>query len=366
VFYVLLAEGELTELPAGADLLLYSTVPLGAGVASSAAIEVASMRAAAAAYGAPTAGLRLAALCQVVENQVVGAPCGIMDQVTCTLGRPGELLALKCQPHEVTGWHAPPPAYAFIGLDSGVKHAVGGQRYPVVRCAAFMGRAIIRERLQALGERPDRIDHLSNLAPAEFRAQFRDLLPARLSGRGFMARWGETGDPATTILPDQDYPVRGATEHPIYENDRVHRFMRHLAAAGSAERSQASGGRRARPAVDRAGDAMVAAGRLMYVSHRSYGRNCGLGSTETDLIVSLARAAGPSRGLFGAKITGGGSGGTVAVLVEADGAGAPSTRATDALGEIARVYQANVGREPRLIRGSRPGADSIAPAVIIW
>ena len=111
---------------------------------------------------------------------------------------------------------------------------------------------------------------------------------------------------------------------------------------------------------------MVAAGRLMYGSHRSYGRNCGLGSKETDLIVSLVRAAGPSQGLFGAKITGGGSGGTVAVLVEADGAGAPAPRAADALGEIARVYRAKVGREPRLIRGSQPGADSIAPAVMSW
>jgi L-arabinokinase len=168
VFHVLLAEGELEGLNGGADLLLHSTVPLGAGVASSAAIEVAAMRAVVAAYGGQTAGLRLAALCQLVENRVVGAPCGIMDQVTCALGRPDELLALACQPHEITGWHAPPAGYTFIGLDSGVKHAVGGRRYPVVRCAAFMGRAIIREQLRLSSEPEGRLAHLCNLDRLSF------------------------------------------------------------------------------------------------------------------------------------------------------------------------------------------------------
>ena len=54
-------------------------------------------------------------------------------------------------------------------------------------------------------------------------------------------------------------------------------------------------------------------GRLMYESHASYSA-CGLGSTGTDLIVDLVKSAGADQGLFGAKITGGGSGGTVAVL----------------------------------------------------
>ena len=105
VFYVLVAEGELpaAAVAGGADVLLHSAVPLGAGVASSAAVEVAAMRAAVAAYGAGTSGLRLAALCQMVENRVVGAPCGIMDQVTCALGQAGRLLALRCQPRRRPG-----------------------------------------------------------------------------------------------------------------------------------------------------------------------------------------------------------------------------------------------------------------------
>ena len=343
VFYVLLAEGELAAIPGGADLLVHSTVPLGAGVASSAALVVAAMRAVAAAFGARTAGPRLAALCQMVENRVVGAPCGIMDQVTCALGRAGELLALRCQPHDVLGWHAPPPGFAFVGLDSGVKHAVGGQRYPLVRCAAFMGRRIIQDTLEACGEDPQRAAYLCNLTPLEYRARFRDVLPARLPGREFLRQWGETGDPATTLDPDASYPVRGATEHPIYENARVRRFIAFMTA-----------GR------------MRAAGRLMYGSHRSYSRHCGLGSPETDLLVSLIRKEGPAHGLLGAKITGGGSGGTVAVLLETSGDGQPSPAAAEAVKRVREAYAHRIGRLPRPITGSRPGAQHMPPVRLPW
>lgn len=339
VFYVLLAEREIDRFPAGADLLVHSAVPLGAGVASSAAIEVAAMRAVCAAYDLALDPMRLASLCQVVENRVVGAPCGIMDQVTCTLGEPDQLLALECQPHTVLGFHAPPPGYAFIGLDSGVKHAVGGVRYPRVRCAAFMGKRVIQEALRADTQDPGRTAHLADVTPTEFSDRFRALLPVRMEGRAFVERWGHTEDTATTIVPDEVYPVRGATEHPIYENARVRRFAA-LLQDGSIK-------------------SMTAAGRLMYGSHRSYSRNCGLGSRETDLLVSLVRAHGPARGLFGAKITGGGSGGTVAVL-RATG-GALGEAAGSALEEVRHHYEREVGRAPRLIAGSSPGAARIEP-----
>jgi L-arabinokinase len=342
VFYVLLAERAIDRFPHGADLLVLSSVPLGAGVASSAAIEVATMRAVCAAFGITLdldGHMRLASLCQVAENRVVGAPCGIMDQVTCSLGRAGRLLALRCQPHDVLGFHAPPEGFSFVGLDSGVKHAVGGVRYPRVRCAAFMGRRIIQETLRARGDDPSSAQHLARLTPAQYRAHFRDLLPARMEGRAFVERWGHTDDPATTVLLDESYPVRGATEHPIYENARVRRFAA-LLEQGTPQ-------------------SLTAAGRLMYGSHRSYSRNCGLGSKETDLLVSLVRSRGVGRGLYGAKITGGGSGGTVAIMRATSGAAGEA--ADGALAEVRREYERAVGRAPRVIEGSSPGAAQIEP-----
>ena len=144
-FGLLRAEG-LIPKGVGARLLVRSNVPLGAGVSSSAAVEVASMRALCAAFGIPMDGLMLARLCQRVENDVMDAPCGVMDQVTATLGEAGSLLALLCQPYVVQENVAIPPGAAVFGIDSGVKHRVAGQAYGRVRVGAFMGYKMLADR----------------------------------------------------------------------------------------------------------------------------------------------------------------------------------------------------------------------------
>jgi L-arabinokinase len=95
-------------------------------------------------------------------------------------------------------------------------------------------------------------------------------------------------------------------------------------------------------------------GALMGESHASYGA-CGLGSAGTDRLVELVRGAGPEAGLFGAKITGGGSGGTVAVLATSD--------AEAEVRAIARRYAIESGREAEVFAGSGPGEEEIGVIV---
>ena len=71
---------------------------------------------------------RSRSLAQKVENLVVGAPCGVMDQMTAACGRRGHLLELLCQPAEVVGHVALPPALELFGVDSGIRHAVSRRR----------------------------------------------------------------------------------------------------------------------------------------------------------------------------------------------------------------------------------------------
>jgi L-arabinokinase len=85
----------------------------------------------------------------------------------------------------------------------------------------------------------------------------------------------------------------------------------------------------------------------MFASHASYSA-CGLGSEGTDLLVELVREAGVAAGLYGAKITGGGSGGTVAVLGRGD--------AGEAIAQVARRYSEQTGRQPYIFSGSSPGS----------
>lgn len=351
VWYILLSEGIATTLP-GANVIVHGTVPLGAGVASSAALEVATMRAVTTAFGIDLDGFRIAALCQLVEHRVAGAPCGIMDQITCTLGQSGRLLALHCQPHDILG-HVPLPAGATVlGLDSGVKHAVGGERYPRVRTAAFMGREMLIKGIEGVHiEVPG--DHLCNIDPEAFRA-VRQHLPVTITGGDFLDHYGNHRDPATHIDRATQYRIRGATAHAVSEQSRVVRFRD---ALGNAMSTTKASTREA---------ALVRAGRQMYGSHRSYSRNCGLGAPETDMIVNLARSEGPHNGIYGAKITGGGSGGTVAILAEAGDGGALSSRASLAVTRIRNAFAQSTGRPPRIIDGTSPGAMQLPAIIEIW
>jgi galactokinase len=330
----------------GIRLLIWSRVPEGKGVSSSAALEVGTMSAVAAAFDLEVAPRELALLCQRVENLIVGAPCGVMDQMTSACGEENQLLALLCQPAELLGTILLPADLAVWGLDSGVRHSVGGGDYGSVRVGAFMGYRIIAE-LSGLGaeqtgdtvviDDPRWGGYLANLAPAEFAEKFANRLPESVLGEEFLARYGGTTDTVTSIERERTYAVRAPTAHAVNESARVQKFAELL-------RSQS-----AMP------DKAEALGELMYQSHASYSA-CGLGSPGTDMLVELVRAAGVSRGLHGAKITGGGSGGTVAVLGRRD-AGA-------AIAEVVRSYAEKTGHQAHIFSGSSPGSAAFGHLVV--
>jgi L-arabinokinase len=317
---LLRAEG-LVPRGAAARFFVHSTVPPCAGVASSAALEVAAMRALCAAFGLEMDGLTLARLCQRVENDVVDAPCGIMDQVTSALGEENRLLVLLCQPYQVQGHVALPPGWSVLGIDSAVKHHVNGSPYTRARVAAFMGYKMLADRAgSGFG------GYLCNVSPDEYRGLYPDRLPETMSGAVFLGAHGGIFDSVTTVDPAREYAVRACAEHAIFEHVRVTRFLDDL-RDGSA-------------------GALRDAGEQMLAAHVSYSA-CGLGAPETDLLVDLARA--DSGSVLGARITGGGSGGTVAVLVRAESAARVAER-------MAATYAERTGNTPRMIRGTSPGA----------
>jgi len=309
----------------GLALLIRSDVPEGKGVSSSAALEVAVMQAVNAALGLDLAPAELARLCQIVENQVVGAPCGIMDQMTSSCGEAGALLQLLCQPAELRDPVALPDGVDVWGIDSGIRHAVTGADYGSVRIGAFAGLELIR-RMD-----PDQADtrYLAEITPERFEARHAPHLPERLDGATLLDRLGDWRDPATEVDPERAYAVRTPTAHPIYEHDRVQRFAALLQREPIGE------------------VALRELGSLMLGSHASYSA-CGLGSDGTDRLVELVRDAGPAKGLFGAKITGGGSGGTVAILGRSD--------TEPVIHDLAGQYAAETGRPAYVFTGASPGA----------
>jgi galactokinase len=337
-FVILQQSGKLQlEAHDGIRLWIDSDVPVGAGVSSSASLEVAAMSAIARAFEISLNGAELARLCQRVENEVVGAPCGIMDQMTVAIGRQNHLLRLLCQPAIIEGYVALPAGVALFGIDSNVKHSVGGSQYGHARCATWMGRRIMLDLAPAAMRGPDDEYYLANLGSDIWRA-LRDQVPEQITGQNFINRYGSHGDSTTTIDPTATYAVRLATEHPVYEADRTRRFAALLRAVEENPNAR---------------DALLRlAGELMIQSHFSYDHRCGLGAPETDLIVKLAREAGPSRGIYGAKITGGGAGGTVAILADRQ----QNSDLQSTLQEIFDAYQQASGNRPQLFSGSSDGA----------
>jgi L-arabinokinase len=259
--------------------------------------------------------------------------------MTSACGTRDRLLSLLCQPAEARGQVALPPELELWGVDSGIRHQVSGADYTSVRVGAFMGYRIVAE-VAGLTARPteagrvviddDRFGgYLANVTPSVWQARFRDRVPSVLDGRSFLECYGGTTDPVTRVDPARSYAVRAATEHPIYEHHRVALYASLLEAGARSDPSRAL------------------LGELMYQSHESYSA-CGLGSDGTDRLVQLVRDAGPRAGLYGAKITGGGSGGTVAVLARA-GSG-------EAIRRIVTQYDEETGRRAAIFGGSSPGA----------
>ena len=134
---------ELIEPPRCSSSRCRPTCPQSVGVSSSAALEVATARALGADAIDP---LRLAALCQEAENHVVGAPCGIMDQVTVAMGTPGAILPILCRPASVRPPLVPcRPTSRWSGWPTGAEHDVGGAPYRRARAAAFMGKRMVED-----------------------------------------------------------------------------------------------------------------------------------------------------------------------------------------------------------------------------
>ncbi|HTW46182.1 MAG TPA: galactokinase [Acidobacteriaceae bacterium] len=251
VLSVLREEG--VEVPA-LSMTLHGDVPVGAGLSSSAAIEVATMAAALSLAEVELPLPQMAQLCRRAENSYVGASTGIMDQFVACCGEADHALLLDCRSLEYR--LAPiPHDLSLVIVNSMVKHSHAGGEYNTRRAEVEEGTAALRRH----------------------RTEIRKLRDATVDD---LAKWG--GD-----MPEN---VRKRVRHIITEN------LRTVAAADALE----------------AGDIQTL-GRLMYEAHASFRDDFEASCPEADVLVELARK---EPGCVGARLTGGGFGGCTVNLVE--------------------------------------------------
>ncbi len=336
VYYVLKRELRI-DFTKGARILISSDIPVSKGVSSSAAIEVAVMQAVCAAHDIDIEHRQLALLCQKVENRIVGAACGVMDQVAVTCGVENSLVSLLCQPADIGEPVAVPDEIELWGVDSGVRHSVAGSDYSSVRRGAFMGYRIIADaaglEVERLGNgrvsvKDERWQgYLANISPDEYEREFSGFVPEIVLGSDFLGRYGGTTDPVTSIDPTRTYAVKAPTKHAVYESARVKRFSELLEGKLNA-------------------DTLREIGDLLFESHASY-KACGLTEERTDRLVEMARRR-RGRGILGARITGGGSGGTVLIVT--------TSGCRDEIQELVESFGRETGQKHYVFHGSSMGS----------
>ena len=346
-FYVLLKEGKIDQFPYGATIVIKSDIPIGGGVASSAAVEVATLMALNQLYNLELGAMEIARLAQIVENRVAGAPCGIMDQVTAVAGTSTKILSILCQPDKILEFVSSPLNVSFVGIHTKVQRSTASTAYIDTRIGAFMGLTILKAAFASEaadaseeGNYAQKIsdaladNYLCNVSVQELHERCESLLPKQMHGEEFLERYGEIVDTTTQVEPEKIYPVKSRVEHMIYENARTKQFIAAIKNAGKdPEHIQ---------------DYLREAGNLMYESNASYRDLAGLGSPEIDGLVNIARKIGEQGGIYGAKITGGGGGGTVALLCHGS--------VENSLTQVLAAYKLAWGIDGELIRGNAAGA----------
>lgn len=329
----------------GLNMYLDSNIPLGKGVSSSAALETSALKACAAAYGMEITGIPLAQATQWVECEISGAAAGIMDQFAVVMGNENIFTPMLCQPCIALTPVKLPTGMKIWGIDSGVRHSVSGIAYEAARTACFMGyqylceweRLSVTKEIQGPLTRytdPKWDGYLARVTPTVFRSLYESRLPEQITGAEFRKDHPVHFDPYTTVRNDVTYPVRKATRYAVEENYRVSCFYEIL--KGMSETP-----------TERSYETLA---ELMYGAHLGYS-DCNLGCDETDMLVSMVHS-GNYPDLYGAKITGGGAGGTVAVLGKDTPAGEASVKC------IFETYQKQTGNQPWLFEGSTQGADA--------
>jgi len=248
-----LMEKMLGGLP-GANLLLHGNVPQGAGLSSSASLEVAVCKAFLELSAKTMEGVTIALLCQQAENEFVGARCGIMDQFISVHGKQNHALRLDCRTLEYRLLPIPGDVRLVI-CNTMVRHSLAGGEYNERRAECETAARFFAERIPG-------VKSLRDITLEDYE-KFGGLMPA---------------------------VIRKRCHHILTENLRVLQAAEALQAAD-----------------------LGLFGRLMGSSHASLRDDFEVSCEELDLMVELAAG---QEGVYGARMTGGGFGGCTINLVQ--------------------------------------------------
>lgn len=333
-------EEVLPRPAAGLLVLVQSDFPDGADLGAPCATAAAVIDAIAKLQGLEIERLRKAAIAAHSVTALTGT-ARMRIGMTALCGAPdGSLLQLRFLPQYSCEPLALPAGVTIAAVRTCLTRPTKLDRLQETRLCAEMGTQMILDLRRKDGQAIDaKGAHLAAITPAEFVERYRDRLPSKITAQAFVSKFGEFRGLNSTAKPKEVFKVRSRAEHHIYENRRVHDFVTNVVRA------------RRTPSPD----ALIQAGELMYASHWSHSQRCGIGGVEADQLVNAIRSRGAREGLFGAKVTGGGEGGEIVVLMKDD------QQARSALRAAADEAQALSGKSVELFNGSLAGLEFFQP-----
>jgi galactokinase len=155
--------------PGGLDVLLHSTVPLGSGLSSSAALEVCTATLIEAVTGKKLDPVEKALLCQKAEHEFAGVPCGIMDQFISVMGREGHLLLLDCRSRQTELVPMRDPSIELLIANTNVRHELGSGQYARRRAQCEAAALILNVRALRDASAGELEKHRGNMDGEVFR-----------------------------------------------------------------------------------------------------------------------------------------------------------------------------------------------------
>lgn len=333
--HALLAADKCDSASSGATIVVDGTMRPHIDAGTGAAVAVTVIMALLHAWGMKLDPIECAVLAADAENGVGRHPCGRGAALAALHARAGHLVVIDCLQNTLRDAITIPGNVQLLGIDCGYKAPDAGDKYLRARTTAMMGRQIIQHRAASTDGFPFTwTGSLAQIAPEDFVKHLKTRVPTKMRGRDFIDRFGALDDPHSCVDLSALYRIRSRTEHHIYEPMRAREFLKWLSTAST------TGNR----------DDLVAAGEEIYSSNWSYGQRCGLGSVQTERLVTELRSRGAKQGIFGAKASGQGSGGIVVVFLE----NTPAAR--DALNHAIHAYEKTTGHNTEILEGTSPGA----------
>ncbi len=315
----------------GFNIAISTSLPAGAGLASSAALQTGLLLALRDVVKLPLETAQIATLAAASETEVMHRPAHAAEYISILHGQKENLIVVQAPGEDSFQFIPLPDGIRCVAVDLGIRKQADRQKQEEFQTALHIGHALQGEMLRSDGGANGPAMAWTGISVRDWQSRYKKRMPYRMTGQEFLQKNISTEQAGIDIDPQKKYMPRSATEFMIEDNERAREFV--------ALCKEAAG--------DAGSPLWIDAGQLLFVSHERFIKTSATVCEESAWLMDELRAGGPERGIFGARAMAGG-GCTVGILATA--------HSNDVLQNLLSRYQDRFDRPASLLTGSSAGA----------